>query len=391
MNPIKPTSPPARAPDFEPTQIEPFVGDESLLENWNGLTDDSAPVPLSLMPEPVKAEPTIGHVGRYSLKECIGEGGIGRVYTAWDPILSRNLAVKVLQLDRPAGLSRESLDEMILEEARAVAGLNHPNIVTVYDAGLSPLGVYVAMEQMPGCDLRQLLEEGWRPDPLRAAKLVRRLAEAIAYAHGKGVVHCDIKPSNIFMIDRRKPKLLDFGLARVAHRSGASIFQGLVTGSPHYLAPEQLRGAAPDERTDVYALGVLLYELLTGRKAFPGNSVREIATAVLSGHPVPPKALVAGLPAELAAITERAMSLESKRRYPSAREMASALRKWQLSLAEQPGAAVPERAPKAAAAQGAKPSPRPNAPRAGSGWGPATAAITVLVALAVAAVRWLPG
>ncbi|MCK6421754.1 MAG: protein kinase, partial [Aquabacterium sp.] len=147
---------PAGAPaGFAPTQIlSDSLPSEPGPEDWPG-ADDSAPIPLDLVPPPNQAEPTIGHVGRYALKRRLGEGGLGRVFTAWDPILSRNLAIKTLQIGA-AGADRELLDTMILNEARAVAGLSHPNIVTVYDAGLSERGVYIAMEELLGSDLREM-------------------------------------------------------------------------------------------------------------------------------------------------------------------------------------------------------------------------------------------
>lgn len=336
-------------PAFAPTQFDPnppslpsAADSEPAPDEWPAFGDDSAPVPLDLLPEPNQAEPTIGHVGRYALKQRLGEGGLSRVYTAWDPILSRNLAIKTLELGA-VGTVRDTLNAMILNEARAVAGLNNPNIVTVFDAGLSERGVYIAMEQLPGQDLRQMLIDGWRPDAMRSAKIVRRVADALTYAHGKGVIHCDIKPANIFMVDRRKPKVLDFGIARVAHQPGAPMLEGLITGTPHYLAPEQIRGGPVDERCDVYSLGVVMYELLTGRKAFGGTSLTSITQAVLDGNPVPPHALVPGLPAELSQIALRAMARDPAHRYPSAREMSQAVRRWQAM------ADLQARAPKAAA------------------------------------------
>jgi hypothetical protein len=142
--------------------------------------------------------PTLEHIGRYALKRKLGEGGLGTVYEAWDPLLSRTVAVKTLQFDLSAP-QRLALDRLFLNEARAVAGLNHPHIVTVHDAGLSAHGVYIAMERLRGRDLRQAIAGGWRPTPTQAAQLVRRVADALAYAHARGVVHCDIKPANIFL------------------------------------------------------------------------------------------------------------------------------------------------------------------------------------------------
>jgi serine/threonine-protein kinase len=354
----QPAPTPGELRGFAPTQFDPNPAPLSG-SDWPVLGDDSAPLPLDLLPEPNQDEPTIGHVGRYALKKRLGEGGLGRVYTAWDPILSRNLAIKTLQLGA-AGVERELLDAMILNEARAVAGLNHPHIVTVYDAGLSDRGVYIAMEQLPGMDLREMLAEGWRPDPQRAAKLIRRVADALTYAHSMGVIHCDIKPANIFMVDRRKPKVLDFGIARIAHRPGSPALEGLITGSPHYLAPEQLRGGQVDERCDVYALGIVLYEVLTGRKAFSGVSLTGITEAVLQGNPVPAHALVPGLPPELSQIATRAMARDPAQRFPSAREMSLAIRRWQATqVASSSGGTTGHTASARAAEARLTPAPAP--------------------------------
>jgi len=257
-------------------------------------TDDPEALPgaIPVDERPLQSLPTIGHVGRYALKYQLGSGGLGTVYAALDPLLSRPIAVKTLHVDA-ADAEREALETQLLAEARAAAGLNHPHIVTVYDAGLSDEGVYIAMERLQGRDLRHLLADGWRPEPMQAARIAKRIADALAYAHGHGVIHCDIKPANIFMIGRTQPKLLDFGIARVAQQQGqaepaADIPAGqslppTELGSPYYVAPEQLRGQALDLRCDVYGVGVVLYELLTGRRAFDGHSLDSIRQAVLEG------------------------------------------------------------------------------------------------------------
>jgi serine/threonine-protein kinase len=281
--------------------------------------------------------PSISQIGRYQLKAQLGEGGLGTVYEAWDPVLSRTVAVKTLQFSASVP-ERVALDRQFLNEARAVAGLNHAHIVTVYDAGLSAHGVYIAMERLQGRDLRQALASGWRPTPPQAAQLVRRVADALAYAHARGVVHCDIKPANIFLTRRDRPTVLDFGIARVVHgaqsvaggqaRSGPAQ-EATIAGSPHYLAPEQLQGGHIDQRTDVYALGVVLYELLAGRKAFEGESLEQIVTAVQHANPAPANELRGEVPAGLAAVAARAMARDPAERYPSAAELAQALRPWQ--------------------------------------------------------------
>ena len=283
------------------------------------------------------ARPTLSNIGRYALKQQLGQGGLGTVFEAWDPLLSRMVAVKTLQFDIDTP-SRVSLDALFLNEARAAAGLNHTHIVTVYDAGLSAHGVYIAMERLRGRDLRQALQGGWRPSPAEAALLVRRVADALAYAHARGVVHCDIKPANIFLTRRDKPKVLDFGIARVAHRAALPALEGVVAGSPHYQAPEQLRAGDVDARTDLYSLGTVLYELLTGRKAFDGDSLQQIRDAVARHEPVPPQQLNPAVTDELSAIALRAMARDPAARYVNAQEMSQALRHW-LALQALPAAA----------------------------------------------------
>ncbi len=280
----------------------------------------------------VAAKPTLSSIGRYALKQQLGQGGLGTVFEAWDPLLSRMVAVKTLQFDIDTP-TRVSLDALFLNEARAAAGLNHPHIVTVHDAGLSAHGVYIAMERLRGRDLRQALRAGWRPTPAAAAVLVRRVADALAYAHARGVVHCDIKPANIFITRRDKPKVLDFGIARVAHRAAIPELDNAVAGSPHYLAPEQLQGGHVDARTDIYALGAVMYELLTGRKAFDGDTLEQIHTAVLSNHPAPIHDLCPEVSRSLSAIAQRAMARQADERYADAADMAQALRQWSVKQA----------------------------------------------------------
>ena len=313
-------------------------------------TDDPEALPgaIPIDDRPLQSLPTIGHVGRYALKFQLGSGGLGTVYAALDPLLSRPIAVKTLHVDA-ADAQREALETQLLAEARAAAGLNHPHIVTVYDAGLSDEGVYIAMERLQGRDLRHLLADGWRPEPAQAARIAKRIADALAYAHGHGVIHCDIKPANIFMIGRTQPKLLDFGIARVAQQQGQAELAADIPaghslpptelGSPYYVAPEQLLGQPLDLRCDVYGVGVVLYELLTGRRAFDGRSLDSIRQAVLEG-PVPPvHAVNRNVSPALSAIVERAMARNPAQRYRSARQLARALRGWLEEEASQQAAA----------------------------------------------------
>ena len=324
----------AAAAPLHPSDSQPAALDSGNLDSQPAASDTT-----------VEHSPTLSHIGRYALKGRLGQGGLGQVHEAWDPLLSRSVAVKTLQFDVEMA-QRVSLDGLFLNEARAAAGLSHPHIVTVHDAGLSANGVYIAMERLHGRDLQQALAAGWQPTPLQAAQLVRRVADALAYAHARGVVHCDIKPANIFLCRRDKPKVLDFGIARVAHSSALSLLDGLVAGSPHYLAPEQLEGEPVDARTDIHALGVVFYELLAGRKAYNGDTVGQISVAVLTNHPAPAHELRSGVPPLLSAIAAKAMARDPARRFSSAAAMAAELRRWvDKQGASEPAAAPPAEAP----------------------------------------------
>ena len=273
--------------------------------------------------------PTIGHIGRYALKSLLGEGGIGTVFAAHDPLLSRLIAVKTLHVE-VAESERESFNALFLNEARAAAGLSHPHIVTVFDAGISDDRAYIAMELLKGRDLRQLRQEGWRATPAQAALIVRRVADALGYAHSKGVVHRDVKPANIFMIGRTQPKVLDFGIARITHQHDTHNTQAgdIAAGSPYYMAPEQARRETVDRRADVFSLGVVLYELLTDLKPFRGNTLDEITTAVLRHDPPLANVIDPAVPEALAQIAAKALAKNPEHRYRSASAFSRELRHW---------------------------------------------------------------
>ena len=334
----------------------------------------------------------VSHIGRYVIKGRLGSGGLGEVFEGWDPLLSRAVAVKTLLLHMDPEL-RALLDDHILNEARAVAGLSHPHIVTVFDAGLCTPGVYIAMERLHGRDLRQALAQGWQPTPWQAAQLARRVAEALAYAHGKGVVHCDIKPANIFLDQEDRPKVLDFGIARMAQGKqlpgsppcSETTSEPLQFGSPHYLAPEQLQLGVADARTDVHALGVVLYEMLSGRKAFAGDSVAQVVNAVLSNHPAPAHETRAGVPRTLSAIAARAMAREPERRYARAEDMAGELRDW--CERQTAAASRVENSTKPSTKAGGKRASAAARPAPGRAW----AGVGLLLCMAVVAwLWWLP-
>ena len=325
--------------------------------------------------------PTIGHIGRYALKYQLGEGGLGTVFAAHDPLLSRLIAVKTLNVELPEE-KREAFNTLFINEARAAGGLSHPHIVTVFDAGISDKRAYIAMELLKGRDLRQLRQEGWRATPAQAALIVRRVADALAFAHSKGVIHRDIKPANIFMVGRTQPRVLDFGIARVAHQQTGDANVG--AGSPYYMAPEQiLKATDADRRVDVFSLGVVLYELLTDEKPFRGESLKDIRHAVLMFQPPLASEVDRNVPKTLAEIAARAMAKDPEQRIRSARSFARELRQW---LDANPAVGEGDTVP-ASTAQPPTRKPRRSVRR----WAAGLAATTAIAAMgAFGAFVWWP-
>lgn len=328
MRPVPPPGPPAwMEPSEAPVSIAPPLEFGSNLPSG-----------------PLEELTTIGHIGRYALKYRIGEGSLGAVFAAHDPLLSRLIAIKTLNLDEAAETD-PAFDAMFLEEARAAAGLSHPHIVTVYDAGVGEQGPYIAMELLKGHDLRYLREQGWRATPAQAAAIVRRVADALGYAHAKGVLHRDLKPSNIFMVGPTQPRVLDFGLARIAYLEDSTGERGSLAGSPYYMAPEQWDDGKLDRRTDVFSLGVVFYELLTGKKPFTGATLAQIGEAVAKHQPKPAHKLDPDVPSALSAMAARAMAKNPADRYRSARELSHELRAWLEENAHGDDAGEPELEP----------------------------------------------
>jgi beta-lactam-binding protein with PASTA domain/predicted Ser/Thr protein kinase len=265
--------------------------------------------------------------GRYRIIRKLGAGGMANVYLAEDQELGRRVAIKILD-DRHA--ADDSFIERFRREAKNAAGLSHPNIVSIYDRGEAEGTYYIAMEYLSGRSLKELIV-GRGPTPIRIAiDYTRQILAALGFAHRNGIVHRDIKPHNVVVDADGRLKVTDFGIAR----SGASQMTevGSIIGTAQYLSPEQARGAPVDQRSDVYSVGIVLYEMLTGKVPFTGETPLEIAMKHLSEVPVPPSEVRSDVPEDLDLVVLRALAKDPEDRYQTAEEMDADLARIQRGL-----------------------------------------------------------
>src|SRR6185503_18131179 len=226
----------------------------------------------------------IGQVlgGRYRLVELLGTGGMATIYRATDTQLGRDVALKLL---RPEYLQDPEFSSRFRSEAQAAASLSHPNVVTVYDYGEEPSGPYIVMELVQGEDLATILRRSGPLPPRQAARIASGVAGALAAAHGRGLVHRDVKPGNVLIGRDGQVKVVDFGIARAIAEAQVTL-PGTTLGSVHYFSPEQARGEPATAASDIYALGIVLYEMLTGVRPWEGDSAAAVGLARLTG-PIP--------------------------------------------------------------------------------------------------------
>jgi eukaryotic-like serine/threonine-protein kinase len=271
---------------------------------------------------------------RYEVGRLLGTGGMAEVYEGRDRLLARRVAIKVLlgELGQdPSFLAR------FKREAQAAASLSHPNVVAVYDTGVQDSTHFIVMEYVEGRTLRDLLRIGGPPPPERAALIAADVCNALAAAHARGLIHRDVKPANVMLTPDGTVKVMDFGIARAT--SSDTITQThAVIGTAQYISPEQVEGREVDARSDLYSLGCLLYEMLTGRVPFAGESPVSIAYRHVREDPVPPRRINPRIPPALEAITLRAMAKHPANRYQTAAELRADLER---ALAGRPLAAAP--------------------------------------------------
>ncbi|MCG6932826.1 MAG: serine/threonine protein kinase [Gallionella sp.] len=266
----------------------------------------------------------ISNLGRYEVLGELGQGAMGVVYKARDPLIDRVVAIKTINLS----LAMDEKDEYegrFYQEARAAGRLNHPNIVTIYDVGKSGDVAYIAMELLEGRELRDIMNEGPLLPIDQVLNIVAQVAQGLAYAHEHEIVHRDVKPSNIMVIRDGHVKITDFGIARM-ESSSVRTQTGMVLGSPKYMSPEQVMGKTIDPRSDIFSLGVMLYEMLTGQAPFDGENVNAIMYQTLNAVTPPPNTINPDVPEMVNFIVAKALAKGVEDRYQNAKDFAADLR-----------------------------------------------------------------
>lgn len=293
-------------------------------------------MPASQSAMPMPDSPALSRIGRFHILRELGRGIVGAVYLAHDPVIDRQVAIKTFNPGLHP-IERKQHAEEFINEARAAGRLSHPGIVTIYDASTENGTAWIAMEYLPGKTLSHLLERRQHYKYEEIASIIWRVADALDHAHQNGVIHRDIKPGNIFIDDKLRPVLVDFGIARSPDRISSAWWTTDQTytlsghnllGTPHYMSPEQALGQQIDARTDLYSVGVVMYEMLCGQKPYQTDNWVELVEMLRSKSPLPPHKINPDVPVELSRITMKAMSKRLSSRYQRADEMVQDLRHY---------------------------------------------------------------
>ncbi|OGD24210.1 MAG: hypothetical protein A2Y56_05975 [Candidatus Aminicenantes bacterium RBG_13_63_10] len=273
-------------------------------------------------------------IGKYTILGEIGRGAMGIVYKATDPYIGRTVAIKTIRFDvLGQGPEREMAQKRFMREAHSAGNLSHPNIVTIYDVGEDQGLSYIAMEFIDGSSLEELISCKTRMSLDEVIALVEKVGDALDTAHRKGVVHRDIKPANILLDAEGRPHLVDFGIARIS--TSTMTQTNMIMGTPYYMSPEQIAGKKVDNRSDIFALGGVLYELLTGQKPFPGDTITTVIYKIMNEAPLPMRTFQKNLPEGLEAIVQKALAKEPGARYQSCRALVGDLKNYEaLGVAE---------------------------------------------------------
>jgi serine/threonine-protein kinase len=264
-------------------------------------------------------------IGKYAIERMIGRGGMSVVYEGIDPEIKRAVALKVVEKMQLEERERNIILTRFKYEAQAAGRLIHPNIVTIFEYGEEERGAYIAMELVRGDSVHELLLREPQPALERVRTVILPLLDALEYSHDNGVIHRDIKPSNILIGENQRIKVTDFGIARI--ESSALTQYGLVVGTPFYMSPEQCMGEDTDTRTDIYSAGVIAYELLTGRRPFPGKGSNASVMREVLDHVAPnPSEFNAQLTGQMDYVIQKALAKKPEDRYQTAREFAEDFR-----------------------------------------------------------------
>ncbi|HVP36679.1 MAG TPA: serine/threonine-protein kinase [Terriglobales bacterium] len=326
---------------FIPAEPEP---EKTMQIDMSGQIKEKTPTPVSLTPPRTLEEtPTpkvqkstsqvsINQFGRYKVQEIIGRGAMGTVYKGVDPAIDRLVALKTIRLDTLASPDEMSeLVDRLVKEAQAAGRLSHPNIVTIYDVGQEGDLYYIAMEYLQGYTLDKMIQKKSEMNYKIVAKIMIQACQALSYAHDKGIIHRDIKPANIMILDNFDIKVMDFGIARLG--GSATMTQtGIAMGTPSYIAPEILQGKTADKRSDIFSLGVVLYEILAGQKPFKGETISALIYSILNDQPMMPSAINEKTPTLFDRIVGKALEKVTENRYQNASEMETQLKEFLSSF-----------------------------------------------------------
>ena len=281
------------------------------------------------------AGPKIAKLGRYEVVSELGKGAMGIVYLAKDPVIGRLVAIKTIRATGGDEDDTQEFRERFVREAQTAGILSHPNIVTIHDIGedAETETSYIAMEYIEGKNLKMLLAEKTRFPYEQIAEMIAEIAEALDYAHRKGIIHRDVKPANVIITTDGKVKITDFGIAKIASSNLTTTGQFL--GTPNYMSPEQVSGSPVDGRSDLFSLGVVLYELLTSKKPFQGDNLTAISYKIVHEDFIPPAQVAAEVPVEFNEIVARAMAKDPWNRYQRGKDLALALYQLKAQLEER--------------------------------------------------------
>jgi serine/threonine protein kinase len=270
---------------------------------------------------------TLTKAGRYEIREELGRGAMGVVYRAHDPVIGRDVAVKTLHLsEEGTGMTREELVKRFQTEARAAGQLTHPNIVVIHDAGEDEGKFYITMELVEGRSLQSMIDGRQIFTLPRILKIMEQACSALDYAHQRNVVHRDIKPANLMLTDDDTLKITDFGTAKILQFG--TVQTATVMGTPSYMSPEQVKGKVTDGRSDIFSLGVILYELVTGEKPFPGQNITTVIYKIINEEPIAARDLDSTIHPGLSAVISRALAKGPAARFQTCRELWTALKNF---------------------------------------------------------------